>query len=325
MKKIICVLLSVLLVFSSCGVKYANDTYFALDTFIKTHLPDSDVDIQEYIKTLEGIISKTDSNSEVFKINENTSCEVSEETASLIRFANEVSYKTNGAFDITCGALSALWDFKSDNPIPPSEAEIEKAIEYVGYGNITVDGCKMTKTSENVKIDLGGIGKGYIAEKSVEYLHENGIKSGYLNLGGNIAIVGAKENGEGWGVAIRDPQRPDDTVGRVILSHGYLSVSGDYERCFEYNGLKYHHILDPKTGYPTVNELSSVAVISDNGTLADALSTALFVMGLQEGLQFYKEKSCVFEAIFITNDGYIHTTDGIRSDFELTSTNYKLK
>lgn len=325
MKKMLCILILIPLVLSSCSVRYKDNTYFALDTFIKTYLPDSDVDIQEYIKTLEGIISKTDSNSEVFKINENTSCEVSEETASLIRFANEVSYKTNGAFDITCGALSALWDFKSDTPVPPAEEEIKKTIEYVGYGSITVDGCKITKTSENVKIDLGGIGKGYIAEKCVEYLHENGINSGYLNLGGNIAIVGAKENGDGWGVAIRDPQRTDDTVGRVIMSDGYLSVSGDYERCFEYNGEKYHHILNPKTGYPTVNELSSVAVISDNGTLADALSTALFVMGLQEGLQFYKEKSYDFEAIFITKEGYIHMTDGIRSDFELTSTNYKLK
>lgn len=326
MKRILCVLLLTAVMISSCGTEYKSDTYFALDTFITANLPDiGDVDLYGYIKSLEDTISKTVSKSQISEINKNISYTVTDDIKELIMLSNDVYQKTNGAFDITCGAVSDLWDFKSEDPRIPERSEIEKALENVGSSGISLNGNTLTKSKEGIMLDLGGIGKGYIAEKCVEYLHEKGINSGYLNLGGNIAVVGEKDNGDGWGVALRDPLRLNDTVGRIIMKSGYLSVSGDYERCFEYNGQKYHHILDPKTGYPVNNELSSVAVLSSNGALADALSTALFVMGLDDALSFYQEKKYIFEAIFITKSGYIYTTEGINNSFELTSKNYIMK
>ncbi len=326
MKRILCVLLLLSVLLSSCGVKYKSDTYFALDTFITANLPqNNDCDLNIYIKELEAIISKTDPSSEIYGINGSLSYTVSDDVKDLIILSNGVSESTGGAFDITCGAVTALWDFKSEDPTLPENADVKEALSNVGYGGISVNGNTVIKSSDGIKLDLGGIGKGYIAEKCVEYLHENGINSGYLNLGGNIAVVGEKDNGDGWSVALRDPLRLNDTVGKIIMKKGYLSVSGDYERCFEYDEKKYHHILDPKTGYPVTNELSSVAVLCSDGALADALSTALFVMGLDESISFYKEKKYTFEAIFITKSGYIYTTEGINNGFELTSKNYIMK
>ncbi len=326
MRKILCLLLLVSVALSSCGVKYKSDTYFALDTFITLNLPENaDYDLQNYIKMLEAVISKTDPSSEISGINNNSSYTVSDEVRELIILSNGVSESTGGAFDVTCGAVSALWDFKADNPTPPEKEAVDEALLNVGFGGISINGNTLEKVSDGIMLDLGGIGKGYIAEKCVEFLHGKGVKSGYLNFGGNIAIVGEKENGEGWSVALRDPLRQNDTVGKIVMKSGFLSVSGDYERCFEYGGEKYHHILDPKTGYPVSNELSSVAVLCDDGALADALSTALFVMGLDESLEFYKQKKYDFDAIFITKSGYIYTTDFIKDDFELTSKNYTMK
>lgn len=327
MKRFFCVVFLTVFLFTSCTVTYESNTYFALDTFISTNLPSGTaVDIEGYIRSLEALISKTDKNSEISRINENVRCTVSHDVASLLSFALEISEKTNGAFDVTCGAVSSLWDFRSDTPRPPSHEDIKKNLQNVGYYGIITDGdTSVEKASNDVKIDLGGIGKGYIAEKCVDRLHENGVDSGFISLGGNIAVVGKKENGDGWNVALRDPFRQNETVGNIVMESGYLSVSGDYERYFEYEGEKYHHIIDPKTGYPAVNELASVAVLCDNGALADALSTALFVMGLDGAMQFYKDGIYTFEAVCITKNGDVYTTDGINEKFKLTSENFIMK
>ena len=326
MKRILCILIISVITLSSCTVRYESDTYFALDTFIAVNLPENtDCDIYGYIKSLESTISKTDPSSEITGINNNISYTVSDGVKELLILANGVSEKTDGAFDITCGAISSLWDFKSDSPMLPEASSIDAALKNVGYNGIAVIDNTVKKSSNDIKIDLGGIGKGYIAEKCVEYLHENGVTSGYLNLGGNIAVVGLKENKDGWSVALRDPMDSDGTIGKTVMKSGFLSVSGDYERYFEYDGKKYHHIIDPKTGYPVFNELSSVAVFCENGALADALSTALFVMGYEKSMKLYAEDFYTFEAIFITKTGYIYTTDGIKDNFELTSENYIMK
>lgn len=325
MKKIICILIVTAALLNSCAVQYDNSSYFALDTFITLNIPEkSDVDVYSIIKRYESLLSRTDGNSEIYKMNESPEYEASDEVTALLKYALEISEKTYGAFDITCGELMSLWDFKKENPSLPSEDEIKKALFYTGYKNLAFDGNKIKK-DENIKLDLGGIAKGYIAEKCVEYLHENEVTSGFLNFGGNIAIVGEKENGKGWSVGIKDPLNTSSTVGNIILSDGYVSVSGDYERYFEYEGKKYHHIIDTKTGYPAETDIISTAVISKDGTLADALSTALFVMGLERSLEFYKEKTYDFEAVLISKNGEIYITDGIKDRFTLTSNDYILK
>ncbi len=325
MKKIICILIVTAALLNSCATRYESNSYFALDTFITLNVPEKNgVDVYSVIKYYESLLSKTDSDSEIYKINESFEYEASDEVTALLKYALEISEKTYGTFDITCGNLMSLWNFKKESPRPPCEEDVKKALFYTGYKNVAFDENKVKK-EENIKLDLGGIAKGYIAEKCVEYLHENKVTSGFLNLGGNIAIVGEKENGEGWSVGIKDPLNTSSTVGNIILSDGYISVSGDYERYFEYEGKKYHHIIDTKTGYPADTDIISTAVISEDGTLADALSTALFVMGVERSLEFYKEKIYDFEAVLITKKGEIYITDGIKDRFTLTSGDYILK
>lgn len=322
---ILCVLLAFAITLPSCAERYEENTYFALDTFIQTTLPEgASDDVYEYIKYLEGQFSKTDVASDIYKLNEKGKYSLPDTVLATVTEAVDISKNTGGSFDITLGAVTKLWDFKSEIPILPNENQISDALEHTGYKNISFDGKNVILTN-GVLLDLGGIAKGAIAQYCVERLHENGIKTGLLNLGGNIAVVGAKENGEKWNIALRDPRDTDGSVGILSLDSGYISVSGDYERTFEYNEKTYHHILDPKNGYPVDNEICSVAVISNNGAQADALSTALFVMGLEEAMDFYLQEKYSFEAIIITKDKGVYLTDGAKSLFELTCESYKYK
>lgn len=322
MKKIICIIIITATLLQSCAQRFESNSYFALDTFITVNLPQGcDVDVYGIIKEYESILSKTDTDSEIYKMNGCAEYETTDDVISLLKYAVEISEKTDGAFDITCGNITLLWDFKTDKPAIPNEEDIEKALFSTGYKNITFEG-NTVKKNNGVTLDLGGIAKGYIAEKCVKELHKNGITSGFLNLGGNIAIVGEKENGKGFSVALKDPFNTSSTVGKITLDSGYFSVSGDYERFFEYNGEKYHHIIDPQTGYSAKSDVVSVAVISENGALADALSTALFVMGLDEAIDFYEKNVYDFDAVLITKTKEVYLTDGIKDGFILTNGDY---
>ncbi len=310
---------------SSCSNKYESQTYFALDTFIQTTLPDGySHDVYEYIQELESQFSKTRAESDVYRLNNSETTVLSDKVLKTVLQAVEISEKTNGAFDVTLGSVTALWEFKSEAPAVPSEQSVKNALEFTGINKISFS--KNEVTLENgVMIDLGGIAKGSIAQYCVQYLHDLGVNTGILNFGGNIAIVGPKENGDAWNIALRDPQNASATIGNVSLTSGFISVSGDYERCFEFQDKKYHHIINPGTGYPVDNEICSVMVISDDGTQADALSTALFVMGLQDSYKFYSSNLYDFEAVIVTKDNGIYLTEGAKEVFNLTSVNYEYK
>jgi thiamine biosynthesis lipoprotein len=249
---------------------------------------------------------------------------VTKEIAELIQTAADIAAETGGAFDPTIGTITRLWDI-SGNPRVPFEDEINKAIALVDYSGITVDGTKVSLAHSGMMIDLGAIGKGYAADSAVEIYEKYGIKSALLNLGGNIYAYGKKPDGSDYRIGLRDPFGTEGEYAAVVsVSDTSVVTSGVYERYFESGGKMYHHIFDPNTGYPADNSLACVSVVCKNSTRADALSTALFVMGLDTGLA-YAQTVPDTQAVFITKTREVYVTDGFKDSIEITNETYTLK
>ncbi len=322
--KNICLLLCIAVTFAfsaSCS-RYDENTFFALDTLIyfktDSELPNG---VAAFINEYEKRLSRIVNGSYISNLNAGIAQADDEEINELIKSSVELGKSTEGAFDITCGALAELWNIKSDEPRVPSDTEISDVLKNVGYEKLTFTSSGID--TNGAVIDLGGIAKGYIAQKTVEYLKQNGVTSGVASFGGNIAVIGAKQNGDGWRIGIKDPENTSKTVGTLALTAGYVSVSGGYERYFEKDGVRYHHIFDRKTGMPADSDILSVAVIADDGTLADALSTALFVMGADKAMSFYESGEYDFEAVIVKNNGVIYISDELADVFTLDSNKYK--
>lgn len=296
-------------------------TVFAMDTVMTLTAYGENAEkglsaCEEELKRLEKQLSFTDQLSEVSRINRHAGeeTEASEETAGLIAKSVEISAGTGGGFDITVGLLSRAWGFSSDERRVPQREEIAELLPFVGYDQIEISGSRV-RIPDGAQIDLGGIAKGYAGDRLCEVLREKGVESAILSLGGNVMTLGDKPATGSWSVEIADPEAASQTIGVLSVPAGKAVVtSGDYQRYFEENGRKYHHILDPATGYPAESGLSSVTVICDSGTLADGLSTALFVLGKEKALALY-EKREDFEAVLISCDGEITVTRGLADRF----------
>ncbi len=324
MKRILVLLLACLIL---CGCakneEYVDRSFVAMDTIIDIRISDSELDeeaiiaeCERLITDIESVISKTvaDSDTEIANTGIDLMLAVSGAFSELVSRSSELSRLTDGSFDITVGALKELWENSAKEGRAPSEDEIASCLENVGYNGISIEDGTLKKSSKDIRIDFGAIGKGYAAEKVCELLREKGVSGAILSFGGNVALVGEKKNGEPYKVGIKDPKNPDDVIGYLDLEGGYVSVSGDYERYIEIGETKYNHIIDPKTGYPVSNGLHSVSVVSNDGALSDALSTALFVMGKEASFEFYNSGVCDFEAVFVTDDG-IFATAGLEGGF----------
>lgn len=267
-------------------------------------------DCFEFCNNFEQTISRTIETSEIYQINhaEGNPVEVSDVTIELLQKGIEYGKLTNGKFDITVATLSELWDFKNNPGTLPSQLEIDEALSHVNYENIVIKGNTVTLTDPKSAIDLGGIAKGYMADKLKEYLVSKGVKSGLINLGGNMLAIGIKPDGTEFNIGI---QKPFDKQGAAItaLKTNDSSVvsSGVYERYFELDEKIYHHIIDTETGYPYDNGLLSVTILSPLSVDGDALSTACFALGLQEGMKLIDSLENT-EAIFITEDYELHST-----------------
>ncbi len=260
----------------------------------------------------ENLLSSTVESSDVWNINHagGHSVSVSSETAELISLSLEYSRITDGAFDITVAPLSALWGFSDESPAVPSHESISSLLPLVDYTKISVDGNSVT-VPDGVTIELGAIAKGYISDRISEYFQEAGVSAALINLGGNVATSGRKPDGSSWQIGIRDPLGSySDYVGTVSVGETSIVTSGIYERCFEQDGILYHHLLSSENGYPVNNDIASVTIICRNGADADALSTSLYLMGFREGFE-YACSSSDFDAVFILRNGEIHSTDGV--------------
>lgn len=310
--------LAVMLCLAVCGCakEYKKDI-FAMDTVMDLTVygenEDALLSAEEEIKRIDTLLNRGNKDSEIYKINSEKSAQLSDETAELIKTAVGISEMTNGAFDITTAPLSDLWGFYGGRFRVPSDGEIASAIEDVGYNKIQLDGSHIT-LPENTSIDLGGIGKGYASDRVAEILKENEVKSAIISLGGNVYALGNKPDGKPWTVGITDPSDKSQLLGSVSVSGKAVVTSGGYQRFFEQDGVTYHHIIDPKTGKCSDSGLSSVTVIADSGTLSDGLSTALFVMGLDESARLWRENGG-FEAVFADTNGMVYATEGIAGSF----------
>lgn len=310
---------------------YAQMTTFAMDTIISFNIElvsddeiivDEDIfiDVERIIREYENIFSVTIKNSDIYKLNNSDFLEevyVSDETINILNISKEFSDLTNGDFSVAIAPLVTLWGFTQDveQKVPDFE-EIAKTKQLINWEDIVINQENNTVQflKEGMAIDLGGIAKGYAAEKVTDFLRDNGVLNGNFSLGGNVSAMGTKADNSKWKIAVKNPIDDTDYVGLLEVSDAFVVTSGGYQRYFTEDDVDYHHIIDAKTGYPSDSDLISVTIISENGTQADALSTALFVMGLDKSLEFW-ENNNDFEAIFITENEVI-ATSGISEFFE---------
>lgn len=295
MKRIAVVLVLCLFLCGCTGDTQADKTFFAMDTFMQLQVWGVDAEhtveaAEELICNLEKEWSVTDDDSFLSKLNRGLRIGLSPEQQEVLDKARQLQMRTGGVFDPQLYDVMLLWGFYDDNHRVPEKAALQQALMEERW-------------------DLGGVIKGYAGQLAANLLLESNIDRAILNLGGNIQTVGQKPDGSPWQIGIQNPAG-EGQVG-IVSVEGTASIvtSGSYQRYFEEDGVRYHHIIDPKTGYPAQAGLSSVTVICRDGMTADALSTALFVMGLEQGTQFWQE-SDDFEAVFILTDGRIFATEG---------------
>ena len=278
------------------------------------------------VAELEDQISWRVEESEVAQINQaagKTWTQVSQTTYDILQEALLVSEKSGGAFDPTIAPLSLLWDFDNDPTQPPSQSLIEKMLPYVDYTKLRVDEEEMSFSfkSAGYALDLGAVGKGAACDAAVAQYAAGGADYGIIAVGGSIGTYGTKPFGAKWNIAVRDPAG-EGSLGSISIAGGFVSTSGNYEKYFDYEGKRYHHILDPDTGYPAESGLVSVTVVCDSGVASDALSTACFVLGYEDSLPLLAEFDA--EAIFVLEDNTVYVTEGLAPDFQLTNENYQL-
>lgn len=312
----ICLAVLLCLTLCSCAKTEYKKSIFAMDTVMDLTVygnGDALNTAEEEIKRIDTLLDRGNENSEIYQINNKKTAEVSSETAELIKTAVGISEKTDGAFDITTAPITDLWGFYGDNFRVPTDNELKTTLDGVGYEKIQLNGRNIT-IPENSSIDLGGIGKGYAADKVIEVLKNNGVKSAVISLGGNVHALGKKPNGQAWTIGITDPADKSQILGTVRVFDSAVVTSGGYQRYFEKDGVTYHHIIDPKTGRPSESGLASVTVIAESGAVADGLSTALFVMGLDNAAEFWREDGG-FEAVFVDDNEEIYVTAGIAETF----------
>ncbi|MCI8634090.1 MAG: FAD:protein FMN transferase [Eubacterium sp.] len=263
--------------------------------------------------TYEQLFSATIPDSEISQINQSDGrpVTVSSDTLSLLQTGLKYCELSKGGFDISIGKLSSLWNFTEENSSLPDADAIHKAVSTVDYRNILISGNEVTLKNPDTAIDLGAIAKGYIADQMKEYLNEHGVTEGTINLGGNVLCIGPKSDGSNYRIGIQMPFEEQGAIAAVVEVKDQTVVSsGVYERYMTVNDKLYHHILNPKTGYPYENGLLGVSIICPKSQDGDGLSTACFSLGLEDGMKLIESLSDT-EAIFITEDYEFHCSSGI--------------
>ncbi|NLT57954.1 MAG: FAD:protein FMN transferase [Clostridiales bacterium] len=281
------------------------------------------------IARIDGAMSVYNDQSEIAQLNAASGQQpvpLSDETLALLACAEEVFLRSEGAFDITVGPLTALWDIGGEHPRRPSEPELAAALALVGQVRPELDPAAGTAylPLPGMSVVLGGIAKGYACDRAALLLREAGVGHALLDLGGNIYALGTRPDGEPWRVGIRSPLIGErEAIGALPAADLAVVTSGAYERFFIEEDRLYHHILDPATGRPVDNGLLSVTVVRADATLADALSTACFVLGLERGMQLLETYEDT-EAVFITEALKVYVTEGLRDDFSLLDGRFSL-
>lgn len=331
MKRIISALLIIALaaLLSACKPQETkvSESFFAMDTYMKLDIYGTDEnldDVKSEIERLDRRLSSADPEGDVYKLNQKASADLDDDTIELIKRSVELCGSTEGNLDITVYPVVEKWGFIDKNFRIPSQSELDALLKNVDYRKISAN-AGVTGMPDGVKIDLGATAKGYAADKARAVLEKSGVRSAVINLGGTVLAYGKKPDGSNWKVGITDPDNTESYMGVLECADKIVVTSGNYERYFERDGKRYCHIIDPKTGYPADNGVTSVTVISDDGTKNDALSTALFVMGAEKASEFIKNKAADVNCVILTADKKAYITEGIKDSFDLSSGEYEIK
>lgn len=277
---------------------------------------------EQTIQKLEKLWSATDENSEIWALNHSGGnwVELSEDTREILSRGLELCALTDGALDLTAYSAVQAWGFPTGVYRVPDEAELERLVGTIDYTQLELDEqTGQARLPEDMSLDLGAVAKGRLGEVLSQDLKELGVTSALLELGGNIQTVGTKPDGSRWRVGIQDPNSQEGGYLAIVeVADQAVVTSGDYQRYFEQDGQTYCHIMDPATAAPADSGVDSVSIVGSDGTVCDALSTALFVMGEEKGAQFWKDHPEMdFEAIFVSQDGSIAVTEGLEEHFTL--------
>ena len=294
-------------------------------------------DLVKELKALETeTLSAKEEGSEIGKLNvlndqdgnqDKSGITISRELAGYLKATLDIAKKSNGALDPTVGIISGLWDFGGAKERLPKQEEIDNSLKKVGYENIFIEDNTVFMP-EGTSIDLGAVGKGIGADFAADYIKEKKeIEGAVIALGGSVALIGNKPDGENWKLAIVNPRAEnkdnEEMLGVLSLKGDcFVSTSGDYEKYFMQDDKRYHHILNPKTGYPAESGLISVTVVCDSGLNSDGLSTACFVLGLTEGMELLETYNA--QGIFVDEEKNVYVTKGLASAFTLTAEDYQL-
>lgn len=260
---------------------------------------------------LDQLLSRYNETSDVSRLSQSaTGSEVSTETAEVIALGLQVAQKSNGAFDLTLGRLKSLWNMDQDEPSIPDANAIAGALQGAGPRALSLQGVLVHKSMPQLQVDLGGIAKGYAVDRAIAILKQHGVPSAAVNAGGDMYLLG-KRTERPWRIGIQHPRQEQEVLATVQISDRAVVTSGDYERFFEQDGVRYHHIFDPKSGYPA-RRCQSVTIITDSVALGDALATAVFVLGPEDGLRLLQDFP-MSEGLVIAADGSRHASPGWES------------
>ena len=295
---------------------------FAMDTYmtVKAYGPQGDAAVEaavEEINRLDALLSTGNEDSEVAGINANNGGHLSEDGAILMERSLELYKSTGGVFDVAIYPVMKAWGFTDGNYRVPNDETLKSLLQLADPSLIEYDSSTADVNFEEkgVQIDFGGIAKGYTSSRIMDIYKEKGVTSGLVNLGGNAQVLGTKPDGSLWRVAVQSPDAEDEYLGVLETKDKAIITSGGYERYFEKDGVTYHHIIDPSTGYPAENGLISVTIVSADGTLADGLSTSLFVMGKDKAVDYWRAHSDEFDMILLTDDEQLYVSEGIKDSF----------
>lgn len=330
-KSLTAIILCAVIVFGIVAYDFFNGrsscekTTVAMGTVVTLKLfgfeADNDLDkIETEINGLENsVLSWRKEGSDVYRINggAGSPVSVSPDTVKIIGQCSEISADCNGVFDLSIGNVTKLWDFGGENQRLPSENEIKAALGNVGYKNVSVSG-NAVQIKKGQSLDLGAVGKGFTCDKIKELLDKGKTKSAVISVGGSLLIYG----GISFSVGIVNPDNDKQSMGTLKLKNVCVSTSGNYEKFFEQDGKRYHHILNATTGYPATSEFKSVTVVCESGLLSDALSTACYIVGYRKSVEILKKYDA--EAVFIFNNNAVKVTDGLSDKFTVTDDGYTL-
>lgn len=340
MKKFMTIILTMILTISLVGCNRTKieepitRTELFMGTVIKVTLYDGEVEkildkVFNRIVEIENLVSINKEGTELTKLNKSagvSKVKLNDTSYDIIKKGVEYSKLSKGAYDISIGPLVKLWSIGLPEAKVPTEEEIKEAMKYIDYSKIeTNDSTKeVFLQQKGMMLDLGSIAKGYAADEVVKILKAEGVEKAIIDLGGNIYVLGSKNQNKDWNIGIQDPfSDRGNVVGSIEVSNKSIVTTGIYERFIEKDGVKYHHILNPKTGYPYKTEIAGVSIVADKSIDADALSTLIFTKGLDEGLKLVEDLENV-DAVFVTNEHEVYITEGLKESFKLINESFKL-